>query len=356
MMVSRPAYPVLIVGPGSGAFIPESPRITVGTTDGKRVKFSYSGVEPGLGNPPNFIVLAPAVGVTPQTIQFGLNPLVAGNLQPGRTYSLGVVFTTVDEDPVQTDRAVVRYTAPIKPRPSLQSVVNTASLQPYFSPGAMISIFGSDLAAPTLTGNYDETASYPLTLGNTSVTIGGLQAPLLYVSPEQINAILPYGLAGTNSPEAVVTHFGIPSLPMKVSPLDTSPAIFTATQTGTGQALIRQLGPDRITFSYNTLDNPAPPGTAFELTCTGAGIWNPPVFGDIHFGSFPRFQTYPISVTIGGLPARVIYAGPPGGQLPWSRLQINVIVPEGAASGPQPLVIKVGPNDSSRQQVTIAIQ
>lgn len=339
---------------GGDASIPGNPMIVIGDTAGRNVKFKYVGVEPAVNNPPNFIVLAPATGTTPERVRVGLNPLVAGNLEPGRLYVIFVIFSTVDETPVQTARAVLRYTAPAKPTPVVQKVLNTASLRPNLSPGAMVTIFGSDLAAPILTANYDDTASYPLSLGNSTVLIGGIAAPLLYVSPNQINALLPYALLGQQKVDVSIRHFGQASVPVSLNLLETSPGIFTAAQTGTGQAAILQLGPDS-SFTYNTLENPAPPGTAFEMFCTGAGVWTPPVAGDISLG-LTFFRTQPVDVTIGGKPARVLFAGTPGGQLVWGLLQVNAIVPEGLSPGPQSLVLKIGPNDSSAQRVTIAVQ
>ena len=115
---------------GGDASIPGNPMIVIGDTAGRNVKFKYVGVEPAVNNPPNFIVLAPATGTTPERVRVGLNPLVAGNLEPGRLYVIFVIFSTVDETPVQTARAVLRYTAPAKPTPVVQKVLNTASLRP----------------------------------------------------------------------------------------------------------------------------------------------------------------------------------------------------------------------------------
>jgi uncharacterized protein (TIGR03437 family) len=341
---------------GGDVFLPERQTISVGTTDGKKVKFRYAGIEPGIGNPPNFIVLSPATGVTPQLVGIALNPLVAGNLQPGRGVSLFVIFTTVDESPVERVPVLVRYTPPGKPAPAIQSVTNTASLRPYFSPGALITIVGSNLASPSQTGSYDDTALYPRTLGNSTVTIGGVAAPLLYVSSNQINAVLPYDPQSRASPEVVVTHFGQASVPHKILIDSTSPAIFTLNQTGTGQGVIRQMATDR-TFSFNSADNPAGAGSPFEMYCTGVGEWNLPLFGDVSLGNIVPLQLQAVTVTVGGVPARVLYAGPPGGLLaPWGYVQVNAIVPDGVGSGPQPLVIKIGPNDSSQQSVTIALK
>ena len=80
-------------------------------------------------------------------------------------------------------------------------------------------------------------------------------------------------------PQFSRTHINFQRVPI----VDTSPAIFTATQTGNGQAAALQLGGDR-NYSYNSVDNPVPRGAAMEFFSTGAGAWNPPVPGDIAFG------------------------------------------------------------------------
>jgi uncharacterized protein (TIGR03437 family) len=68
-------------------------------------------------------------------------------------------------------------------------------------------------------------------------------------------------------------------------------------------------------------------------------------------------NTAPVSVTIGGQPASVLYAGAMGGTFSsWSILQVNVTVPSGAPSGSQQLVLTIGANDNSTQNVTIAIR
>jgi uncharacterized protein (TIGR03437 family) len=61
------------------------------------------------------------------------------------------------------------------------------------APGSLVSIYGLDLAANTQSAG---APPLPLTLSGASVLIGGQAAPLLYVSPEQINAQVPFGLAG----------------------------------------------------------------------------------------------------------------------------------------------------------------
>ena len=71
----------------------------------------------------------------------------------------------------------------------LQSVWGEAQV----APGSLVSIYGLDLAANTQSA---DSPPLPLALAGVMVLIGGKTAPLLYVSPKQINAQVPFGLAG----------------------------------------------------------------------------------------------------------------------------------------------------------------
>ena len=77
-------------------------------------------------------------------------------------------------------------------------VVNAASFAPVpapVCPGAIVSLFGSAFA-----GDKAVATSLPLptVLGGLTVTVGGTQAPLFYVSPGQVNMQIPFGLKGSS--------------------------------------------------------------------------------------------------------------------------------------------------------------
>src|SRR6185369_4664856 len=59
------------------------------------------------------------------------------------------------------------------------------------APGTIVSIYGSALAAGTVVSN---ALPLPSTLEGTSVLVGGVEAPLFFVSPGQINAQIPFQL------------------------------------------------------------------------------------------------------------------------------------------------------------------
>jgi uncharacterized protein (TIGR03437 family) len=62
---------------------------------------------------------------------------------------------------------------------------------PVAARGSLVSIFGSNLASTTLTANG---VPVPKQLGSTQVFFGNIPAPLLYVSPNEIKAQVPFEL------------------------------------------------------------------------------------------------------------------------------------------------------------------
>ena len=94
-----------------------------------------------------------------------------------------------------------------------------------------------------------------------------------------------------------------------------------------------------------------------QIYATGAGLWNPPVPVTMRINPFPPFPVpvAQVSLTIGGVNADIQFAGGAPTFLS-GVLQVNAVVPTGLASGPQPLVLKIGENSNAQQQVTVAVQ
>lgn len=340
--------------------------LSIGSVVGGNPIIKYTGASYPSGMPVpdalNYIVIVPSSSTFPQGAIVAINPLAAAHLKPGLTHNEYPVFTVGQTTVNGTCR--IDLVVPAEPNPNIQSVLNSASLQPSLSPGALVSIFGSHLTGPTLSTNYDFTLSYPTVVAGTSVTFNGIAAPLLYLSPGQINGIVPFAVAGQSRVQVVVQRFEQVSATLTLPLQQTTPAIFTAAQGGSGQGAILQQGPNGE-FTYNSSGNPAPKGAAVEIFATGMGIWTPALSNDFFlppsndvslFGGQP-FSTQPVSLMIGGQMARVLYAGTIGAPFSsYSLLQVNAVVPEGAGSGPQSVVLKIGANDNSQQGVTIWVQ
>ncbi len=233
-----------------------------------------------------------------------------------------------------------------------QSVVNGASFQSgQIAPGELITIFGSSLGPSTpaglqLTpdGQYVSTSA-----GGTQVLFDGVAVPVTYASSGQVNAIVPFELAGsTVSTQVQVQVGGVISSPVTEFLTSASPAIFTAGG-GTGQAAA--LNQDN---SANGPGNPAAIGSVLQIYMTGAGQTSPAGVDGQLAGSTPLIPLGTVTATIGGVPATVQYAGSSSG-LVAGVTQVNVLVPQGTPTGDAvPLVLQVGANPSPAG-VTVAI-
>jgi uncharacterized protein (TIGR03437 family) len=150
-------------------------------------------------------------------------------------------------------------------------VVNAASGASPVVPGEIVSIFGTNLATSQQSAN----APWPSTLAGTSVTISGVPAPLVFVSPTQINAYVPSSLTTSQSsfkaaPVIVTTSAGS-SLPMPTALAAGYPGLFSTDGSGCGQAAALNISQDGTT-SINSYSNSAAPGDYISLFGTGFGL------------------------------------------------------------------------------------
>jgi uncharacterized protein (TIGR03437 family) len=231
-------------------------------------------------------------------------------------------------------------------------VVSAASFAPHsaIAPGSFVSIFGSNLA----TGLKSST-SYPLatSLAGTQVTLGGETLPLQFVSAGQINVLIPYDVPTNTTQQLQVTQNGEASLSQMVFVAAAQPAVFTQDQSGTGAGVVVVIKPDGSEFVV-TPSAPATAEDALAIYCAGLGAVNPPVpAGAAAPLSSLTKATNPVTVTIGGQPAQVLFAGLTPG---FSGLyQINVVVPAGlSASSSVPVVVTAA--GVTGTPVTLAIQ
>lgn len=301
----------------------------------------------------NLVTVNPTSGTTPQTISIGLNPTVLAGLAASATpYAETVTVTTsVGTLTIDVNVTVQPSTAPV-----LGAVVNSASsVAGAVSPGEIISIFGANIGPSTAAGlALTPSGKVATTLQGDTVTFNGVPAPLIYVSGGQINAIVPYEVAGQQTVPVQIQFGGSLSAAVNVSVTPTAPAIFSLSQGGGGQGAI--LNQDN---TVNGASNPAAIGSAISIYATGEGLLSPqPATGSVTPGtgtSFPKPVATPIAVTIGGLEAGILYAGEAPG-LVSGVLQLNVTIPAGVGSGAQPVVVTVGGANNAQQNITVAIQ
>ena len=229
-------------------------------------------------------------------------------------------------------------------------VLNAASfaLNQAVSPGSLVSLFGSGFP---FIRPASEAAPLPTAVGNFAVTIGGIAAPLLYVSATQINLQIPWAVPIGIS-RAAVTWNGMPLASFDISVDRFSPGIFTL-QSGSGQAIaLNQDGsfaapPGSIP---GVASRPAKPGDTLKILATGLGSVSPAI-ADGRLPSAPRTTNTKPEVWIGGIPAQVIFSGLSPEYAGVN--QIDVVAPA-IPTGIVPLQIETG-GIRSAEKVTISV-
>jgi uncharacterized protein (TIGR03437 family) len=235
---------------------------------------------------------------------------------------------------------------------TIGAVVNAASfLEGPVSPGELVTIFGANLGPVQDTDMVLVGDRVSNTAGSTSVLFDGIAAPLVYTSSSQINAIVPFGVSGPTTQIQVMfqgTAVASATVPVQAA----TPAIFALNGSGGGPgAILNQDG------SVNSGSNPAPLGSVVVLYATGGGATTPVSQDGFLTELAPPYPApnLPVTVTIEGVPAHVIYAGAAPG-LVAGVMQINVVVPATAWVAPFDQVVVTVGTFASPSAVTVAVQ
>ncbi|HLY18664.1 MAG TPA: glycoside hydrolase family 30 beta sandwich domain-containing protein [Bryobacteraceae bacterium] len=216
--------------------------------------------------------------------------------------------------------------------------VNSAAVQAALSPGELFSIYGVNLAAAP---QQPSLLPLPVSMAAASVQINGISAPLLYVSPLQINAQIPWEVT-PGSATLTVTRAGIAAA-QTVTIAAAGPAIFTID--GTHAAALNQ------DYSVNSQAHPAAAAEAIFLYGTGLGAVSPPVpTGAAAPADTLSWVTAKVTATVGGTPTGVPFAGMAPGFA--GLYQINLVVPPGI-SGAVPVTVSVAGVPSNTVQVWV---
>ena len=119
-------------------------------------------------------------------------------------------------------------------QPVVTTVVNKASYGAVVSPNCWVVITGNNFAASSIK---EPAASLPTALGGVSVTVAGLPASLLYVSPDEIDALIPsQAVIPQNTVAPLVVTAAAGSVTYNIRLTRNAPALFTSSDTG--QALV----------------------------------------------------------------------------------------------------------------------
>jgi uncharacterized protein (TIGR03437 family) len=237
------------------------------------------------------------------------------------------------------------------PPPGVVNVSAAGGRTDLFAPGSIVSAFGSGLAAQAA----GATTNPPLTtLGGATVTVtdstgASLPAALLYVSPVQVNYIVPDGLAAGAATVAFNSGSGTQTQKIQLGPV--APGMFTFNAAGLVAGSVLRVSGDGTQTAENF----------YQLDGSGAVVpvpvnLGPPtdqVFLILYGTGFRSAGTANTTVTIGGQNAQVSFSGPQGA---FAGLdQVNVLLPRSLA-GKGSVNIVLTASGQTADTVNISVQ
>jgi len=244
--------------------------------------------------------------------------------------------------------------------PSLLGVANSAgsAASGLIAPAELVSFYGTGLGPATPLDAQVAGGVVENELGGYQLLFGGVAAPLLYIGPNQFNAVVPNEVSGQDSISVtLVTPAGtFPLADLYIRPSE--PEIFHDPVSGYAVA-INQDG------TLNSTSNPARAGELVSVWGTGSGAP-----GNIAFpadgtivpisGSALSYPALPVSMVAvgpvaGGDSLEVDYAGDSPGEV-FGLLQVNFRIPQSlaASTGSLPVSLQVGAAISAPVSICVA--
>ncbi len=226
------------------------------------------------------------------------------------------------------------YDAAVAP-PAIGSVVNAADGTQPVAPGGLITVYGQQMSPVNVA---TQQIPLPTALGDSCLSINGAPVPLLFVSSQQINAQLPFNVAG-NATLTIHTPGGI-SNNYLFSVQSAAPSVFQTGTAGPLTGLATIVRADNNQFVTPT--NPIHGHDTVVIYLTGMGPTLPSVDAGLPGPSNPLAAAMiSPSVTLGGSSLSVLYAGLVPGEV--GVYQINATVPGIVTAGMSvPLTITQG--------------
>ncbi|MDQ6663476.1 MAG: hypothetical protein M3Z23_03685 [Acidobacteriota bacterium] len=227
--------------------------------------------------------------------------------------------------------------------------VNAADYSRVFAPGAIISIFGDNLASSKEAAS---TLPLPTSLGGATVEVIDGETitplPLYFASPGQLNAQLPYNLTG-QAVQIRVRSAGASNTD-SITLTSRAPRLFSIGDGGTGTAILQTADASLVTKA-----NPVTSGSRYVLYLNSLGATSPAAVAGAPSGSGDGLQKVmdPVSVSVNGNPATVTFAGLTPGLT--GLYQLNFQAPYDRVTGDVSLAVSVG-SSVSQNAVTVPVQ
>lgn len=245
-----------------------------------------------------------------------------------------------------TGNSVIRVLTPTIP--TVTGVGNGASFAARISPGALASVVGTGFGETTAQGEIGLVSNaLPTSLNGVSLTVNGIAAPLLYISPGQINFQVPWKATASASGTAsvVVIVNGGPSNTFQVVLQSAAPGLFMCAG---GVPCVVNFQDSHL----NDTDHPAAPGSTIIAYLTGSGPLSANVADGTPTPNSPFYEsTAAKSAKVGAADASVFFGGLTPGFV--GLVQFNVVVPAGLAPGTYPLTITIDGQTSNPGNIVV---
>jgi len=196
---------------------------------------------------------------------------------------------------------------------------STYNIEPV-APGEIVTLFGTGIGPQHgIATEATIQSPFPTQAGNVELTFDGIPAPLLWVQGTQINAVVPWSVAGPIT-KICVTYNSAQTNCLNWGVVETAPTVFTVD--GHYAAALNQDG------SVNSAANPAPPDSIVSIFATGLGPIDPPQADGTLVASPLPVNVLPVKLSVGILT--------PGG-FPFASTSYYTYDP--AYAGPAPFLV-----------------
>ena len=151
---------------------------------------------------------------------------------------------------------------------SPDSIVNAANnSSTSLTPNGLATVYGRNLAYSTVAVSLEQVGAgtLPYKLGGIQMTVGTWLAPLLYVSPTQINFLIPADLVAGQTPLTISRQ--ATSTQVQITLLDAAPGLFVVDD--------GKLAATHADGKLITTDSPAKPGEIIVIYGAGLGRTEP---------------------------------------------------------------------------------
>jgi uncharacterized protein (TIGR03118 family) len=222
------------------------------------------------------------------------------------------------------------------PAVSTENVVNAASFLPALAPNTWVAIKGASLASTTRPWDSGDIINntLPTDLDSVGATVNGMWTYVSYVSPTQLNVLLPVGTP-TGAVQVVTYNHGLASASVTVQVQDVAPAFFLQSDgihIAATHANGTLIGPTSIKGA-----TPAAAGETIVLYGNGFGVTNPAAPEGKAITTPLNLVAEP-TISFNGTAGVVKF----GGLTSAGLFQINVTIPTSTASGDVPVVAQIG--------------